>query len=68
MGHVRPHRTWKGPCSNYVPQLDQTTNRHFAKTNAEFIVACELAKVLPTKDQARRWKQKKGAAYRAVHS
>lgn len=71
MGHVRPkmgiYGSWKGPTSSYVPLLDNLTNRHFAEHNVAFREACEKAGVKPTKDQARRWKQKKGAAYRAAH-
>jgi hypothetical protein len=66
MGRVRPsNKNWKVKLSDYVPLLDNETNAHFAKHDQQFRVACELAKVQPTKEQASRYKRKHGAAYQA---
>ena len=64
MGRVRPGKNWKGPCSDYVPLLDNETNRFFAEHDKKFMEACTGAKVAPTKQQASRFKRKHGAAYR----
>lgn len=69
MGRVRPNKEWKVKewkmrLSQYVPQLEDTTNRHFANHDKAFMAACAGAKIAPTKQQASRFKRKHGAAYR----
>ncbi len=39
------------------------SNAHFAKNNALFRRACELAKVEPTARQASKWRNQRGRAY-----
>lgn len=42
----------------------QMTNKEFAKTNQQFISACQKAGVEPTKRQAAKWRRKTGIAYK----
>jgi hypothetical protein len=59
---VRPHT--QVPLSNYVSLNLTDTHKFFAENDQTFRNACESAKIQPTKLQARKWKQKRGKAYR----
>jgi len=39
------------------------TNAEFAKSDKNFLSACELAQALPTQRQASKFRNKKGKAY-----
>jgi len=41
------------------------TNAEFAKSNKEFIAACEAVKLEPTSRQASKWLNQKGKASKA---
>lgn len=43
----------------------EVTNAQFAKNDPTFAKACELAEVEPTKRQASKFRNKRGAAYEA---
>jgi len=40
------------------------TNAEFAKSNKEFIAACEAVKLEPTSRQASKWMNQKGKAFK----
>lgn len=64
---VRPsNKDYKHIPSDYVGLDYGQTNRFFAESNNEFREACNLANVKPSKEHARRWKQKIGKVYHAA--
>lgn len=46
---------------------EKPTNKLFAKEDANFQRACDKAGVNPTARQASKFRNKKGAAYKATH-
>jgi hypothetical protein len=50
------------PGGSLAPHI---THQEFARTNAEFQVACENAGVKPTRRQASKWRRKFGKAWEA---
>ncbi len=66
---VRPNHWrdgWKYRPSEHQRTAKEATIAHFAQNDAAFQSACRDAKVEPTKLQARKFKQKRGKAYRAI--
>lgn len=44
----------------------EVTNAEFAKSNKEFITACEAVDIPPTLRQASKFRNKRGKAYKEV--
>lgn len=42
--------------------MERVTNSTFAKTNHNFVIACEIAKIPPTARQASKFRRKTGLA------
>jgi len=40
------------------------TNKEFARANEAFLEACKKVKIIPTRRQASKWRNKKGLSYR----
>ena len=44
------------------------TNADFATTNKQFIKACEVARIPPTKRQASKFRSRRGLAYQKLRT
>lgn len=56
------------PTKDAPKKIAKETNRAFARTNKAFLLACEKARIPPTKRQASKFRSRRGLAYQKLRT